>query len=84
MFLNLIIISFITVINYQFNIYNFGKIFDFYNHILELKKVFRFNDISDEKDEYFWKKLSQNYTYFKTSLILADPQGVKINGKIIV
>ena len=38
MFLNLIIISFITVINYQFNIYNFGKIFDFYNHILDFPK----------------------------------------------
>lgn len=60
-----------------------AQTFDQKNALLELKKDFQFNNISDEDDEYFWKKLSQNYPYFKTSLILADPRGVKINGKII-
>ena len=32
---------------------------------------------------FFWKKISKNYPYFRTSLVVAGPEGVSINGKII-
>jgi hypothetical protein len=35
------------------------------------------------EEEIPWKQIAKNYRYFRTSLVLADPEGVSVNGKII-
>jgi hypothetical protein len=31
----------------------------------------------------FWEKVSNNYPFFRTSFVLSDPEGIKLNGEII-
>ena len=59
------------------------QILDQSKAILELKKSFTIREKLNSKDLIFWKKISKNYPYFRTSLVVADPEGLRINGKII-
>ena len=51
--------------------------------ILELKKKFIIYQEKNLEEEIPWKQIAKNYRYFRTSLVLADPEGVSVNGKII-
>ena len=59
------------------------QIFDQKIAILELKNKFIFDKEKNFEEEILWKQVSKNYKYFRTSLVLADPEGVSINGKIM-
>ena len=64
-------------------IFLFFQIYDQRFAILELKNKFIVYEEKKLENENFWKQISENYKYLRTSLVLADPEGVSVNGKII-
>jgi len=59
------------------------QILDQKGAILELKKKFIIYQEKNLEEEIPWKQIAKNYRHFRTSLVLADPEGVSVNGKII-